>query len=82
MIVEDDNISIADTEDAFDAQFLRAKGHETLDTVLARMLKQKQHLAMVYNRGQKFIGIITLEDIIEEIIQVEIEDEDDAENGE
>lgn len=81
LIVEDDHIAIADTEDAFDRNFLKAKGHETLDTVLARMLKQKQHMAIVYNRNKNFIGVISLEDIIEEIIQVEIEDEDDAEDA-
>lgn len=80
LIVEDDHIAISDTADAFEQNFLRAKGNETLDTVLTRMLKQKQHMAMVFNRNQNFIGLITLEDIIEEIIQVEIEDEDDAED--
>jgi len=78
LIVEDDYISIADTDDALEHNFLKARGNETLDTVLTRMLKRKQHIAIVYNQNKNFIGVITLEDIIEEIIQFEIEDEDDA----
>jgi CBS domain containing-hemolysin-like protein len=42
------------------------------------MLKSKQHLAIVKNRTKQFVGVISLEDIIEEIIQQEIEDEDDV----
>ena len=41
------------------------------------MLKRRQHLAIVKNRNNQFLGVITLEDVIEEIIQQEIEDEDD-----
>jgi CBS domain containing-hemolysin-like protein len=43
------------------------------------MLKTRQHLAIVKNRNKQFLGVITLEDVIEEIIQQEIEDEDDEE---
>jgi CBS domain containing-hemolysin-like protein len=41
------------------------------------MLKTRKHMAIVQSRNKQFLGVITLEDIIEEIIQVEIEDEDD-----
>jgi CBS domain containing-hemolysin-like protein len=43
------------------------------------MLKTKQHLAIVRLRTGQFLGVISLEDIIEEIIQQEIEDEGDEE---
>lgn len=82
LIVEDDHIAITDTEDAFERNFLKVRDNEKLDSVLTKMLKQKQHIAIVYNRNKNFIGVITLEDIIEEIIQVEIEDEDDADDDE
>lgn len=80
LIVEDDHISITETEDALDKDFIKVKGNDFLDQVLTKMLKQKRHLAVVVNKNHKFLGVVTLEDIIEEIIQVEIEDEDDAED--
>ncbi len=80
LLAEDDHISIKETEDAFDHTFLRVGSADLLDSVLARMLKAKQHLAVVSTKKNDFLGVISLEDIIEEIIQQEIEDEDDAED--
>ena len=80
LLVEDDHISIKQTEDAFDQSFVTVRGSDLLDGVLGKMLKVKQHLAIVQNKKQQFLGVITLEDIIEEIIQQEIEDEDDDES--
>ena len=77
LLVEEDEISIAATEEALETTFLRVKPSDYLDTALAKMLKQKKHLAIVYNRNQVPLGVVSLEDIIEEIIQFEIEDEDD-----
>ena len=82
LIVEDEDISIKDTDDAFEPGYLKAKPDENLDVVLTRMLKQKKHIAIVFNRNKQFVGVISLEDIIEEIIQYEIEDEDDKEDAE
>ncbi len=56
---------------------LRARPTDLLDTVLAHMLKRRQHMAIVSDEVGTFLGIITLEDIIEEVIQQEILDEDD-----
>lgn len=80
LIVEDEHITIRETEEAFDREFLSVRPSELLDGVLGKMLKRKQHLAMVQNRSGQFMGVISLEDIIEEIIQQEIEDEDDEED--
>lgn len=77
LIVEDDNISIKDTEEAFERGCMSVRGEDKLDVVLGRMLKRQKHLAIVKNRSGQFLGVVTLEDIIEEIIQQEIEDEDD-----
>lgn len=79
LIVEDDDIQIKDAVEAYDETFLKARAHEKLDLLLTRFLKQRQHMAMVYDGKKQFIGVITLEDIIEEIIQLEIVDEDDSE---
>lgn len=78
LIVEDEHISIKDTDDAYEHGYLKAKPEENLDVVLTRMLKQKKHIAIVFNKNKQFVGVISLEDIIEEIIQYEIEDEDDT----
>ena len=78
LLTEDENISILQTEDAFETDVMRVKGSHYLDTVLARMLKKKQHLAIVEKSSREAVGVLSLEDIIEEIIQSEIEDEDDA----
>ncbi len=80
LLTEDDNIAIKDTEDAFDTSVLRIKPTHFLDFVLGKMLKQKLHLAIVESSSKEAVGVISLEDIIEEIIQQEIEDEDDAED--
>ncbi|MCA9363032.1 DUF21 domain-containing protein [Candidatus Kaiserbacteria bacterium] len=77
LIIEDDNISIKETEEAFERKLMIVKSGHLLDSVLARMLKNRWHLAIVHNRNGQFVGVISLEDIIEEIIQQEIVDEDD-----
>lgn len=77
LLVEDDNISIKETEEAFDRNYLKVGTGDFLDAILGKMLKTKQHLAIVINKSKNFAGVIALEDIIEEIIQQEIEDEDD-----
>lgn len=79
LLVEDEMISIKETEEAFDKDVMSVGAGDMLDAVLAKMLKNRHHLALVYNRNKKFIGVVTLEDIIEEIIQQEIVDEDDVE---
>jgi metal transporter CNNM len=79
LLTEDDDISIKQTEDAFNRKFLVVRPDELLDAVLAKILKRRQHLAIVKSKNDQFLGVISLEDIIEEIIQLEIEDEDDDE---
>jgi len=79
LLVEEDDIAIKETHEAFGSQFLTVRQSDKLDTVLACMLKQNLHMGIVRNRKKIFMGVITLEDIIEEIIQQEIVDEDDEE---
>jgi len=77
LIVEDDNITIKETEEALDKKTLTVQQNDMLDTVLVKMLNSKRHLAIVRDEFNSFVGVIALEDIMEEIIQQEIEDEDD-----
>jgi metal transporter CNNM len=80
LLTEDEDISIKQTEEAFDKNFITVLPDHLLDSVLTKMLKSRQHLAVVKNKKSQFLGVISLEDIIEEIIQHEIEDEDDEED--
>lgn len=56
---------------------LSVRPEDNLDKVLAHMLKRRLHMAIVKDELNTFLGVITLEDIIEEVIQQEILDEDD-----
>ena len=53
-----------------------------LDTALGRFIQTKSHLFLVVDddHGDKPIGVLTLEDVIEEIIKREIEDEHEEED--
>lgn len=82
LMYEEEDVAIWQTKDAFDENFLKARPDEKLDVVLGRMLKQKKHLAIVLSKNKVFQGVVSLEDIIEEIIQTEIEDEGDDEDSE
>lgn len=52
-------------------------GDTALDTALSRLIQTKSHLFLVIDNDEKVTGVITLEDVIEEIINREIEDEHD-----
>ncbi len=79
LLGEDDDIPLGQTTEALERNFLSVSPSENLDVVLAAMLKKRKHMAIVKTKNSQYLGLITLEDIIEEIIQFEIEDEDDTE---
>jgi len=55
--------------------------NETLDDLLNSFKKTRNHLFIVYDKIKKVVGIVTIEDVIEEIIGAEIIDEYDYKEG-
>lgn len=51
--------------------------NEKLDSLFNKLIKSRVHIAFVYDEHGLFSGVVTLEDIIEEIMRVEIVDEGD-----
>ena len=58
-------------------ELLSIKKEMRLDDLLNHFIDNKKHIACLYNEFATFVGVISLEDIIEEIIKVEIIDEAD-----
>lgn len=58
-------------------KFFRVNTDKKLDVLLNRFIREKTHITFVYDKEKKFVGIVTLEDIIEEVLKKEIVDEDD-----
>jgi metal transporter CNNM len=58
-------------------ELLLVKEDMRLDNLLNHFIVKKIHLATIYNEFGVFQGVITLEDVIEEILKVEIVDEAD-----
>lgn len=55
----------------------RVKGNTNIEIVFADMLRERQHLAVVYDAVGTWLGIVTLEDILETLLGTEIMDETD-----
>jgi putative hemolysin len=54
----------------------RIDGDNTISQALEKMIQEKQHIALVTGKDGKILGMVTLEDILEELVG-EIEDEFD-----
>ncbi len=64
--------------DVMDSTIHFVNTSDPLDTVLDQFIKTKMHLFVVLDEFGGFEGVITVEDVIEEIIGAEIMDEDDV----
>jgi metal transporter CNNM len=58
--------------DYINKSFIYTDREDSLDDVLSKMIDSKTHFAIVNSELNYFIGIITLNDILEEILQLEI----------
>lgn len=56
---------------------LNVSSKKKLGFLLNQFIKKRIHLAFVFDEYDEFTGIVTLEDIIEEVLKVEIVDEHD-----
>jgi len=50
---------------------------KNLDTVLNQLIAARRHMAFVISKQGVFLGVVTLEDVIEEVLAKEITDESD-----
>lgn len=55
----------------------KVKGNTNIELVFSDMLRERQHLAVVYDELGTWLGIVTLEDILETLLGTEIVDETD-----
>lgn len=58
-------------------KMVRVTPTRKLDEVLNLMIVRRAHMALVTEKGGSFVGIVSLEDVLEEIIGREIHDEND-----
>ncbi|NPE26593.1 DUF21 domain-containing protein [Methanococcoides sp. SA1] len=63
--------------DVYKKKVLRVIESRRLDSLLGLFMRERIHMAAVFNAKKKFVGIVTLEDVVEEIVGKEIVDEDD-----
>ncbi len=75
LINVDENVSIRKVYKK--KQHLKISRGMSLDTLLNVFIKEKSHIAFVQNKENRLIGVVTLEDVIEEILRMEILDETD-----
>ena len=64
-------------KDFMRSEILYIKENLKLDDLLNHFLTTKKHLACLFNEFGTFVGVVSLEDIIEEILNAEIIDEAD-----
>ncbi|WP_148863614.1 CNNM domain-containing protein [Marinobacter fonticola] len=74
-----DLINLSDSDDLMAnlRSVKRVKGRTNIEYVFAEMLRERQHLAVAYDELGTWLGIVTLEDLLETLLGTEIMDETD-----
>ncbi|MGM0952862.1 MAG: CNNM domain-containing protein [Pseudomonadota bacterium] len=58
-------------------QIKRIKASTNIEFIFSEMLRERQHIAVVYDELGTWLGVVTLEDILETLLGTEIMDETD-----
>jgi metal transporter CNNM len=58
-------------------KILKISDNRKLDSLLGLFIRERIHMAVVFDKRKEFVGLVTLEDVVEEIFGKEIIDEDD-----
>lgn len=56
---------------------IKVKADVNLDQIMQAMIRERSHMVCVFNEFGTFLGVVTMEDLIEQIMRVEIMDETD-----
>lgn len=65
---------ITKVREAMDDDVFYVKGNQTLDHALSAFLRTKHHLFVVVDEKQKTLGVVTIEDIMDEVMGRKFED--------
>lgn len=71
--IRNDNVSLS----KISKNILHVDGNEKIRRVFLKLMKRREHIAAIIDDDSNFIGIITLEDIIESLLGIDIKDETD-----
>jgi len=74
-----DLISMSDDDDLQSRlrQIKQVKANTNIEFLFSEMLRERQHIAVVYDELGTWLGVVTLEDILETLLGTEIMDETD-----